>query len=99
MKMCHKVWAHKDGFGRSSILQTYCLTFKPGAGLRPMRTWFLKIVSEQTSVCVFMCVCPPQRLLITSGVMWCHMDPIRLVNKFYSCNMATVVVIVNGHGP
>ena len=26
-----------------------------------------------------MCVCPPPRLLITSGVMWCHIDPIQLV--------------------
>ena len=26
-----------------------------------------------------MCVCPPPRLLITSGVMWCDVDPIRLV--------------------
>ena len=28
-------------------------------------------------VCV--CVCPRQRLLITSGVMWCDIDPLRLV--------------------
>ena len=56
------------------------------AGHRPARAWFLKnlIVSVQTSVCV----CPPSRLLITSGMMWCDMDPMRLVNKFYSCYMA-----------
>ena len=48
--------------------------FKPG---RPARTWFLEIVSVQTSVCVCVCVCvSAPRLLITSGVMWRDMDPI-----------------------
>ena len=47
-------------------------------------------------VCVF--VGPRQRLLMTSGMMWPDMDLMRLVNKFYSCYMATVVVIVNGCG-
>ena len=45
-----------------------------------------------------MCVCPRLRLLITSGVsgvIWTSYD---WLNKFYSCDMATVVVIVNGHG-
>ena len=27
-------------------------------------------------VCAFACVCPPLRLLITSGMMWCDIDPI-----------------------
>ena len=49
-------------------------------------------------VCVCVCVCPPPRLLITSGVMWHDVDPLRLLNKFYSCYMATVVIIVNGCG-
>ena len=32
--------------------------------------------------CVYVCVfvCSPPRLLITSSVMWCDMDPIRLVD-------------------
>ena len=47
-------------------------------------------------VCVCMCVCPPPRLIITSGVIW---TPCDWLNKFYSCYMATVVVIVNGRGP
>ena len=34
-------------------------------------------------------------LLITSGVIWTLYD---WLNKFYSCYMATVVVIVNGCG-
>ena len=54
-------------------------------------------------VCVFVCVCVcvcvcvslPPRLLITSGVIWTSYD---WLNKFYSCCMATIVVIVNGHG-
>ena len=33
-------------------------------------------------VCVYVvCVCPPPRLLITRGVMWRDMDPIRLVKQ------------------
>ena len=65
--------------------------FKPGA------PGFLKLfLCGCLYVCL--CVCPPPRLLITSGVMWRDMDPIRLVNKFYSCYMAIVVVIINGCG-
>ena len=32
-------------------------------------------------VAVAVCVCPPPRLLITSGMMWCDMDLIRLVKQ------------------
>ena len=49
-------------------------------------------------MCVFVCVSPPSRLLITSGVMWHDMDPCEWLNKFYSCYMANVVIIVNGPG-
>ena len=49
-------------------------------------------------MCLHVCVCPPPRLIITSGVMWCDMDPYDWLNKFYSCYMAAVVVIVNGRG-
>ena len=67
--------------------------------LWPVCTWFLKIVSVWTSVCVFvcvcLCVCPPPKLLITGGVIW---TPYYGLNKFYSCYMGTVFVIVNGHG-
>ena len=44
---------------------------------------------------VFVCVCPPLRLLLTSGMIW---TPYNWLNKFYRCYMATVVVIVNGCG-
>ena len=53
------------------------------AGCRLVRAWFLKIVSEQMSVGVFVyvCVCPPPRLLIISGVMW---TPYDWLNKYYT---------------
>ena len=47
------------------------------ADLWPARAWFLRTVSVRMYACVF--VCPPPRLLVTSGVMWCDIDPIRLV--------------------
>ena len=49
------------------------------AGLRPACAWFLEIVPVRMSVCVFVCVfvcVSAPRLVITSGVMWCDMDPI-----------------------
>ena len=43
------------------------------------------------------CVCVSAlRLLITSGVMWCDIDPIRSLNKFYDFYMAVVVGISSG---
>ena len=70
------------------------------AGQSAAHTWFLKIVSVWMSVCacvcVCMCVCLPLRLLlITSGVIW---TPYDWLNKFCSCYIATVVIIVNEHG-
>ena len=41
-----------------------------------------------------MCV-PALRLLITSGMMWSDMHPYDWLNKFYSCYMTTVVIVVN----
>ena len=61
--------------------------------LNQARAWFLEIVSVRTSVCMCVFVCPPPRLLITSGMIW---TPYGWLNKFYSCYMATVVAIVNG---
>ena len=71
------------------ILYMTCTMF-----LNQSHAWFLKIVSVRTSVWVF--VCPPPRLLITSGMMWRDMDPMRLVKQVLQLYMATVVVIVNG---
>ena len=65
--------------------------FKPGA------PGFLKLILCGLSVCVLacVCVCPRLRLLITSGMIW---SPYDWLNKFYSCCMAIVVVIINGRG-
>ena len=52
-------------------------------GCRLARAWFLRIASvcERLYACVYVCVCvcPPPRLLITSGMMWYDIDPIWLV--------------------
>ena len=62
------------------------LHFKPGVRRPSAHAWFLRIVSVRE--CLYVCVCvfayaclhvrvvPPPRLLITSGVMWCDIDPI-----------------------
>ena len=64
--------------------------FKPGTHL------VYKIVFVRMSVCVCVCVCVSiPRLLITSGVIC---SPYDWLNKSYSCDMATVVVIINGFG-
>ena len=53
--------------------------------LNQARTWFLRIASvhESLHACAFayVCVrvCPPPRPSITSGVMWCNIDPTGLV--------------------
>ena len=41
------------------------------------------------------CVCPPPRLLITSGMIW---TPYYRLNKGYSLYMVAVVVIGGRHG-
>ena len=66
---------------------------------RPHVPGFLNCFCVDVCMCaclcfVFVCMCPPPRLLITSGVMW---TPFNWLNKFYSCYLATVVIIVNGH--
>ena len=48
-------------------------------------------------MCVCVCVFT-LRLLITSGVMWHDMDPIRLVKQVLQLYMATVVIVINGRG-
>ena len=44
-----------------------------------------------------MCVSAP-RLLITSGVMWCDIDPYDWLNKFYGFYMTAVFGIASGRG-
>ena len=88
-------YIHLYGEGSTLILRQIAI-FKPGT-LQPEHVWFLKIVSVQMSVYVRVCVfvCPPPRLLITSSVIW---TPYEWLKKFYSCYMATVVIIINGRG-
>ena len=47
-------------------------------------------------MCMHVCVCPSPRLLITSGVMQCNIDPYDWLNKFYGFYMAAVVGIISG---
>ena len=54
--------------------------FKSGARW-PAAPGFLELLlSANFSMCVCVCVCvSAPRLSITSGMMWCDIDPIRLV--------------------
>ena len=55
---------------------------KARADHRPLHAWFLKIDQVRiVSMCVYLCVSPPLRLLITSDVMWRDMDSIRWVKQ------------------
>ena len=53
--------------------------------------WFLRIAS--VCECLYACVCPPPRLLITSGVIC---TPYDWLNKFYGFYMAAMVGIGSG---
>ena len=46
---------------------------------------------------MFVCVSAPEAI-ITSGMMWCDMDPMQLIKQVLQPYMVTVVVIVNGRG-
>ena len=41
-----------------------------------MPDFLVLLLSKDVCMLVCVCVCPPLRLLITSGVMWCNIDPI-----------------------
>jgi len=41
------------------------------AGRKPARACFFEIASVRET-----CVCPPPRLLITTGMIWCDMEPL-----------------------
>ena len=69
--------------------------FKPGTLDCGRRAWLL-VIDLVREVCV--CVCPPPRLVITSGVMWHDMDPYDWLNKYYSFCMAAIVGIVSRRG-
>ena len=75
------------------------MDFKPGSHRSQAGTrLFLKIDPLRIAgmgVCVCVCVYLCPRLLITSGVIWTSYD---WLHKFYSCYMATVVIVINGCG-
>ena len=43
--------------------------------------WFLEIVVTQEVSMHNVCVCPPPRMLITSGVIWHDRDPVLLAEQ------------------
>ena len=56
-----------------------CLVFKPGVlGRSQSAPGFLKLLWF-ARWCV--CVSPPPRPLITSSMIWCDIDPVRLVKQ------------------
>ena len=81
------------------LMELFELINQARAGSRPARAWFLKtdpvrIVGMRACVCVFVCVSATEGI-ITSGVILTSYD---WLNKFYSCYIATVVVIVFERG-
>ena len=61
------------------IYTAYC--FKPDVRRWQVRAPGFYVLCRHLYVCVFACVSPPPRLLITSGVMWCDMGSIQLVQQ------------------
>ena len=45
------------------------------------RAWCFEIALVRMLVCVCVSVCPPPRTKITSGVIWCNIDRVRLVKQ------------------
>ena len=60
-----------------------CISFFSVNSLWPRAPGFLKFFCPHVSmrVCVCLSVCPPPRPLITSGVIWCDIDLVRLVKQ------------------
>ena len=61
---------------------------------RLARAWFLDIDLIR-EVCVCVSVCPPPRLVITSGMIWISYD---WLNKYYTFCTAAIVDIVSRRG-
>ena len=85
--ICDRAWENRSYLHKIHffILWHVCLN-QARAGLWLARAWFLKIDPVWIvcmCMCVFasVCVYPPPRLLITSGVMWHDIDPIQLVKQ------------------
>ena len=77
--VCKYVCTYIDPYTNSRT-PTHRFLNQASAGQRLVHAWFLKIDSVRIfSMCVCLRVCPPPRVLITSGVMWLDLDPIQLV--------------------
>ena len=73
-----------------NYLANLLYVFEPGAA---SASGFLKLLlCGSQYVCLCMCVCPPPRLSMTSGVICTQYD---WLNKFYSFYMEAVVDIVS----
>ena len=57
------------------------------------RYLYMYVYVTHARACVYVSL--PLRLLITSGVIWAPYD---WLNKSYSCYMAIVIAVINGHG-
>ena len=68
-------WLKKGKFFSFSVF-LFCIFNLAHAG-HIVHGFLELLLSANVCVCVFMC--PPPRLLITVGVMWCDIDPKRLV--------------------
>ena len=74
--------------------------FKSGAR-RPMASACLvsyNCFCANVCKCVSMFVCPSPRLLITSGLMWCDMDPIQLIKQVLRVLYSNCSHYHNGRG-
>ena len=78
-------WHHILNTKYHKIMETFSSIIKPGArSRRPRAPGFLKLLwfaRRYVCVCVCVCVCPPPRPLITSGMIWCDIDRVRLVKQ------------------
>ena len=77
-QMCIKAFNRRAGLSRDKRLWGISKIMF----LNQAHVWFLKIDPMRiVSMCVCLCVCPPLRLSITSGMMWHDMNSIQLVKQ------------------
>ena len=70
------------------------------SGHRQTCAWFLEVdLVHKVCVCVSVSACLPLWLVITSGVMWCDMNPYDWLNRFHSFCMAAIISIISRRGP
>ena len=76
---------------RWNIIIKNSLLNQARTGLWPARDWFLEIAFvRDVSMLACMCVCLPPRLLITSGVIWCDIEPLWLVKQVLGVSLSFI---------